>query len=72
MKTARIVLKNRVNGREEYANAFFDTGAKRTYMTVEKAKKLGLNVGPEKVVRLNTFGTQVGSEMHVGGEKGDQ
>ena len=51
-----MILKNNVTGREELANALLDTRAKRTYITMEKAKKLGLRWGPATTVRLNTFG----------------
>ena len=57
MKSAQINIRNQLNGKECHANILLDTGAKRTYITVEKAKLLGLKMGPLKTVRLNTFGS---------------
>ena len=57
MKSAQINIRNQLNGKECHANILLDTGAKRTYITVGKAKLLGLKMGPLKTVRLNTFGS---------------
>ena len=42
-----------------------DTGAKRSYITLEKAKSLGLKLGPKKMVKLNTFGSTNPSSMFI-------
>ena len=42
-----------------------DAGAKRTYITREKAKGLGLKIGPPMVVRLNTFGATSLNHMNI-------
>ena len=44
MKSGQINIRNQLNGKEYQANILLDTGAKRTYITVEKAKLLGLKM----------------------------
>ena len=65
MKSAQISIKNQVNGRECEANMLLDNGAKRTYITIEKAKGLWLKIGPPMVVRLNTFGATSPNHMNI-------
>ena len=65
MKTAVIRLKNGINGREVTVNALFDTGAKRTYILSEKARRLNLKISSGKPVHLNTFGTKESRELNV-------
>ena len=65
MKSAQISIKNQVNGRECEANMLLDTGAKMTYITIEKAKGLGLKIGSPMVVRLNTFGATSPNHMNI-------
>ena len=65
MKTAKPLIKNRRTGVTVGATTLLDTGAKRTYITMAKAKNLGLKLGEKKNVRLNTFGSTTPSEMHT-------
>ena len=43
-----------------------DTGAKRTYITSDKARELGLRFGPTRSVCLNTFGEKKFNETILG------
>ena len=65
MKSARVSLRNKGNGKECDANILLDTGAKRTYITLEKAKMLGLKMGPPKIIKLNTFGASSPNDMNI-------
>ena len=63
MKTVNITIKNIKTGKRGNAIALLDTGAKRTYISTEKAESLGLDVGSEKRVKFHTFGTSNSSDM---------
>ena len=65
MKMARIRIQNCDNSNQVDANMLLDTGAKRTYITLGKAQKLGLKIGPKREVKLNTFGSTKTSNMLV-------
>ena len=65
MKTATVRIENCLNGKKGVANALLDTGAKRTYITLDMAKSLGLKCGPQNVIKLNTFGANKPSEIHT-------
>ena len=56
MKTVKSTVQNIETGKSECANALLDTGAKRTYITEEKAESLGLQHGYGKLVKFNTLG----------------
>ena len=63
MKTASVCIKHPKSDRVEQGMALLGTGAKQTYITVEKAKSMGLNVGPTQVLQLNTFGNTIPTEF---------
>ena len=65
MKTASTILQKNVTGKEDVANALLDTGAKRTFITMEKARKLGLRWGPPTIVKLNTFGSNNSNDICI-------
>ena len=62
---ARIRIQNCDSSNQVDANMLLDTGAKRTYITMEKAQKMGLKIGPKREVKLNTFGSTKPSNMLV-------
>ena len=57
MKTAKVQIKNPLSGRTDMATVLMDTGAKHTYITLQKAKCIGIKGGVPTMVKLNTFGT---------------
>ena len=63
MKTARVCMKNPKSGEIEQGMAMLDTGAKHTYVTMEKAKSLGLDFGSSRMVQLCTFGNTNPTEV---------
>ena len=65
MKSAKVKLRNKTNGKGCDANILLDTGAKRTYITMEKARLLGLKLSPPKLIKLNTFGATSPNDMNV-------
>ena len=65
MKTAKVIIRNRANNEECYANTLLDTGAKRTYVTMNKAKELGLKFGPSKLMKVNVFGDNRPSKINI-------
>ena len=65
MKTATVNIENGTTGRKGIAHVLLDTGAKRTYITLEKAKSLGLQCGPRKAAKFNTFGAIEPSEIYT-------
>ena len=65
MKTAKVQMKNPKSKRMESGIALLDTGAKRTYITMEKARSLALTYGPTKTVKLNTFGSGCASNLET-------
>ena len=65
MKRGKVMIKNRKTAKGILSSALLDTGAKRTYITMEKAKMLGLKWGPSKRIKLNTFGSDYPSDMYT-------
>ena len=65
MKTARVEILNLSGKKSRIVTALLDTGAKRTYITREAARALGLDHGPSILTKLNTFGTTNTSDMYT-------
>ena len=63
MKTAKVAVTNPKTREKEICTALLDTGARRTYITMEKAKQLGLKYGPSKLINLSTFGSNEPSSL---------
>ena len=65
MKSARVVVRNKINSVESEANVLLDTGAKRMYITLDKVKELGLKMSQPKSIKLNTFGANIPNDMSI-------
>ena len=65
MKIAKVEIKNPVSGRTDTATVLMDTGAKHSYITSEKAKRLGIEGNNSTTVKLNTFGTDEQSTIQT-------
>ena len=65
MKTASVDIINLQNKNRCSLNVLLDTGAKNTYITVDMAKRLGLQCGPKKISRFSTFGAEDANCMYV-------
>ena len=63
MKTARVLVQNPKSNMGRCVIALMDSGAKRTYLTERIADMIGVERGPSKSTKLNTFSTQVASSM---------
>ena len=65
MKTANVIIRNRANNEECYANTLLDTGVKRTYVTLNKAKEVGLKFGPSKLMKVNVCDDNRPSNINI-------